>query len=178
MPPRAIPPSADGLLATLREDHHFDVPTPPLSRRAHAACRRRLHRQARKRRTRRPPDRRHRRPVLITATAPDQATATFVGHATYSPSETGRGAPVATGFLNEELFATLYRASPEQILLANHPHALAVKVSLPRPVVRTQGSNQAARRRARNHFERREPWLHIALYVQDYPIREKGSQSA
>ncbi|MCQ8193185.1 DUF4387 domain-containing protein [Streptomyces rugosispiralis] len=42
---------------------------------------------------------------------------------------------VATRFLNENLFATLYGADPDQILVVNHPFALAVKVSLPRPAV-------------------------------------------
>ncbi|WP_055552205.1 DUF4387 domain-containing protein [Streptomyces sp. NBRC 110028] len=42
---------------------------------------------------------------------------------------------VATGFLNKNLFATLYSADPDQILVVNHPLALAVKVSLPRPAV-------------------------------------------
>ncbi|MFF8729350.1 DUF4387 family protein [Streptomyces sp. NPDC015171] len=42
---------------------------------------------------------------------------------------------VATGFLNEELFAALYDTTPEQVLVVNHPRALAVKVSLPRPTV-------------------------------------------
>ncbi|WP_435532599.1 DUF4387 domain-containing protein [Streptomyces violaceusniger] len=42
---------------------------------------------------------------------------------------------VATGFLNPTLFATLYDADPGQILVVNHPLALAVKVSLPRPTV-------------------------------------------
>ncbi|WP_069628174.1 DUF4387 domain-containing protein [Streptomyces niveus] len=42
---------------------------------------------------------------------------------------------VATGFLNKDLFAALYDADPEQILVVNHPLALAVKVSLPRPTV-------------------------------------------
>ncbi|MFE5026059.1 DUF4387 domain-containing protein [Streptomyces sp. NPDC056656] len=41
---------------------------------------------------------------------------------------------VATGFLNPSLFASLYGADPDQILVVNHPLALAVKVSLPRPV--------------------------------------------
>ncbi|MFB7234956.1 MULTISPECIES: DUF4387 domain-containing protein [Streptomyces] len=45
---------------------------------------------------------------------------------------------VATGFLNKQLFATLFNTNPDKILLVNHPLALAVKVSLPRPVV--QGS--------------------------------------
>ncbi|MFE9723365.1 DUF4387 family protein [Streptomyces sp. NPDC005794] len=115
--------------------------------------------------------------VLITVTAPDQATAhavaTFVAHASshlpipeydglvstlaypYSPPEMDRGplyrftlnhvttgvtpteqtyeALVATGFLNKQLFATLYNTAPDNILLVNHP--LAVKVSLPRPAV-------------------------------------------
>lgn len=42
---------------------------------------------------------------------------------------------VASGFLNRELFADLYGADPADILLVNHPLALAVKVSLPRPTV-------------------------------------------
>ncbi|MFJ5262604.1 DUF4387 domain-containing protein [Streptomyces sp. NPDC088387] len=42
---------------------------------------------------------------------------------------------VATGFLNQALFAALYGIAPERILVVNHPHALAVKVSLPRPTV-------------------------------------------
>ncbi|MFJ8148705.1 DUF4387 domain-containing protein [Streptomyces sp. NPDC096048] len=42
---------------------------------------------------------------------------------------------VASGFLNRELFADLYATDPADILLVNHPLALAVKVSLPRPVV-------------------------------------------
>jgi len=42
---------------------------------------------------------------------------------------------VATGFLNRNLFATLYGTDPDHILVVNHPLALAVKVSLPRPVV-------------------------------------------
>ncbi|MFD0319057.1 DUF4387 domain-containing protein [Streptomyces flavalbus] len=42
---------------------------------------------------------------------------------------------VATGFLNEDLFSRLYGADPRDILLVNHPRALAVKVSLPRPHV-------------------------------------------
>ncbi|MGW6604123.1 DUF4387 domain-containing protein [Streptomyces sp. NPDC055036] len=42
---------------------------------------------------------------------------------------------IATGFLNKSLFAGLYGAAPEQILLVSHPLALAVKVSLPRPTV-------------------------------------------
>lgn len=45
---------------------------------------------------------------------------------------------IATGFLNRELFSRLYDTAPEDILLVNHPLALAVKVSLPRP--ETQGS--------------------------------------
>ncbi|MFE6887315.1 DUF4387 domain-containing protein [Streptomyces sp. NPDC057694] len=45
---------------------------------------------------------------------------------------------VASGFLSRELFAGLYNAAPDDILLVNHPRALAVKVSLPRPDV--QGS--------------------------------------
>ncbi|MBD3004927.1 MULTISPECIES: DUF4387 domain-containing protein [unclassified Streptomyces] len=42
---------------------------------------------------------------------------------------------VATGFLDKHLFATLYGADPDRILVVNHPSALAVKVSLPRPTV-------------------------------------------
>ncbi|WP_438452601.1 DUF4387 domain-containing protein [Streptomyces asiaticus] len=42
---------------------------------------------------------------------------------------------IATGFLNKNLFATLYGTTPGQILLVHHPLALAVKVSLPRPTV-------------------------------------------
>ncbi|MFE2916096.1 DUF4387 domain-containing protein [Kitasatospora indigofera] len=42
---------------------------------------------------------------------------------------------VATGFLSRGLFASLYNTDPGQILVVNHPHALAVKVSLPRPTV-------------------------------------------
>ncbi|MEU0249989.1 DUF4387 domain-containing protein [Streptomyces sp. NPDC006235] len=42
---------------------------------------------------------------------------------------------VASGFLNRELFAGLYGTDPADILLVNHPLALAVKVSLPRPTV-------------------------------------------
>ncbi|MGK3945065.1 DUF4387 domain-containing protein [Streptomyces sp. RP5T] len=42
---------------------------------------------------------------------------------------------VATGFLNKNLFATLYGAKLDDILVVNHPLALAVKVSLPRPTV-------------------------------------------
>lgn len=42
-------------------------------------------------------------------------------------------APVATGFLNKQLFATLYNTDPDNIFLVNHPLDLAVKVSLPRP---------------------------------------------
>ncbi|GAA2549383.1 DUF4387 domain-containing protein [Streptomyces levis] len=42
---------------------------------------------------------------------------------------------VATGFLDRELFARLYGADPADVLLVNHPLALAVKVSLPRPTV-------------------------------------------
>ncbi|MEV8413118.1 DUF4387 domain-containing protein [Streptomyces niveus] len=45
---------------------------------------------------------------------------------------------VATGFLNEHLFATLYNTDRQNILVVNHPLALAVKVSLPRPTI--QGS--------------------------------------
>ncbi|AGP52450.1 DUF4387 domain-containing protein [Streptomyces rapamycinicus] len=47
--------------------------------------------------------------------------------------QTAYDALVATGFLNKELFATLYGTTPDQILLVHHPLALAVKVSLPRP---------------------------------------------
>ncbi len=42
---------------------------------------------------------------------------------------------VATGFLNQHLFATLFDTDPQNILVVNHPLALAVKVSLPRPTV-------------------------------------------
>ncbi|MER5551002.1 DUF4387 domain-containing protein [Streptomyces sp. NPDC002793] len=42
---------------------------------------------------------------------------------------------VATEFLNKQLFATLYNTDPDNVLLVNHPLALAVKVSLPRPAV-------------------------------------------
>jgi hypothetical protein len=42
---------------------------------------------------------------------------------------------VATGFLNKDLFATVYDTDPDKILVVNHPLALAVKVSLPRPIV-------------------------------------------
>ncbi|MGW3285265.1 DUF4387 domain-containing protein [Streptomyces sp. NPDC001002] len=42
---------------------------------------------------------------------------------------------VATGFLDENLFATLFEADPDDISVINHPLALAVKVSLPRPTV-------------------------------------------
>ncbi|MFJ4716241.1 DUF4387 domain-containing protein [Streptomyces sp. NPDC088785] len=42
---------------------------------------------------------------------------------------------VATGFLGEHLFAALYGADPDQVLVVHHPGALAVKVSLPRPTV-------------------------------------------
>ncbi|MFC9842760.1 DUF4387 domain-containing protein [Streptomyces sp. NPDC060223] len=42
---------------------------------------------------------------------------------------------VDTGFLNQELFAGLFGTDAERILLVNHPLALAVKVSLPRPTV-------------------------------------------
>ncbi|MFJ4856413.1 DUF4387 domain-containing protein [Streptomyces sp. NPDC088730] len=42
---------------------------------------------------------------------------------------------VATGFLDKHLFASLYGTDPDQILVVNHPGALAVKVSLPRPTV-------------------------------------------
>ncbi|WP_406109678.1 DUF4387 domain-containing protein [Streptomyces sp. NBC_01003] len=41
---------------------------------------------------------------------------------------------VATGFLNPSLFASLYGTDPDRILVVNHPLALAVKVSLPRPM--------------------------------------------
>ncbi|MFF8975050.1 DUF4387 domain-containing protein [Streptomyces sp. NPDC014995] len=44
---------------------------------------------------------------------------------------------VASGFLNRELFADLYGVDPADILLVNHPLALAVKVSLPRPTVQS-----------------------------------------
>ncbi|MFE4964367.1 DUF4387 domain-containing protein [Streptomyces sp. NPDC056660] len=42
---------------------------------------------------------------------------------------------VETGFLSRELFASLFGADEEQVLVVNHPLALAVKVSLPRPIV-------------------------------------------
>ncbi|MFI6436578.1 DUF4387 domain-containing protein [Streptomyces sp. NPDC050759] len=42
---------------------------------------------------------------------------------------------VASGFLCKELFSDLYGTDPADILLVNHPLALAVKVSLPRPTV-------------------------------------------
>ncbi|MBA6434891.1 MULTISPECIES: DUF4387 domain-containing protein [Streptomyces] len=48
---------------------------------------------------------------------------------------TAYDALIATGFLNKNLFATLYGIPPGQILLVHHPLALAVKVSLPRPTV-------------------------------------------
>ncbi|MFI6093117.1 DUF4387 domain-containing protein [Streptomyces sp. NPDC051218] len=41
----------------------------------------------------------------------------------------------ATGFLNANLFASLYDTAPDKILVVAHPLALAVKVSLPRPAV-------------------------------------------
>ncbi|MFE4215601.1 DUF4387 domain-containing protein [Streptomyces sp. NPDC056844] len=40
---------------------------------------------------------------------------------------------IDSGFLNRNLFSHLYGTDPEDILLVNHPLALAVKVSLPRP---------------------------------------------
>ncbi|MGW4075778.1 DUF4387 domain-containing protein [Streptomyces asiaticus] len=49
--------------------------------------------------------------------------------------QTAYDALIATGFLNKNLFATLYGIPPGQILLVHHPLALAVKVSLPRPTV-------------------------------------------
>ncbi|EXU65204.1 hypothetical protein Z951_26230 [Streptomyces sp. PRh5] len=49
--------------------------------------------------------------------------------------QTAYDALIATGFLNKNLFATLYGTTPGQILLVHHPLALAVKVSLPRPTV-------------------------------------------
>ncbi|MFF3875422.1 DUF4387 domain-containing protein [Streptomyces sp. NPDC001978] len=42
---------------------------------------------------------------------------------------------VGTGFLNRELFAGLFGADDGQVLVVNHPLALAVKVSLPRPTI-------------------------------------------
>ncbi|MGI5405533.1 DUF4387 domain-containing protein [Streptomyces chartreusis] len=42
---------------------------------------------------------------------------------------------VGTGFLNKDLFARLYGVHPADILLVNHPLALAVKVSFPRPEI-------------------------------------------
>ncbi|MFG1665302.1 DUF4387 domain-containing protein [Streptomyces sp. Y7] len=42
---------------------------------------------------------------------------------------------VATGFLSKDLFGRLYGVHPAHILLVNHPLALAVKVSLPRPEI-------------------------------------------
>ncbi|MFD9187181.1 DUF4387 family protein [Streptomyces phaeochromogenes] len=41
----------------------------------------------------------------------------------------------APGILNRTLFAGLFDTSENEILVVNHPHALAVKVSLPRPSV-------------------------------------------
>ncbi|MCX4418377.1 DUF4387 domain-containing protein [Streptomyces mirabilis] len=38
-----------------------------------------------------------------------------------------------TGILNRALFAGLFNTSENEILVVNHPRALAVKVSLPRP---------------------------------------------
>ncbi|MGW6600007.1 DUF4387 family protein [Streptomyces sp. NPDC055036] len=40
-----------------------------------------------------------------------------------------------TGILNRALFAELFNSSEHEILVVNHPRALAVKVSLPRPTV-------------------------------------------
>ena len=45
-----------------------------------------------------------------------------------------------SGVLTKKLFADLYGADPEQILLVHHDAAQAVKVSFPRPV--RQGSLQ------------------------------------
>ncbi|MET9482344.1 DUF4387 domain-containing protein [Streptomyces sp. NPDC006638] len=42
---------------------------------------------------------------------------------------------VGTGVLNAALFAGLFGTDEDDILVVNHPSALAVKVSLPRPVV-------------------------------------------
>ena len=42
---------------------------------------------------------------------------------------------VDTGSLNRGLFADLFGTDEEQILVVNHPLALAVKVSLPRPTI-------------------------------------------
>ncbi|MEU0282329.1 DUF4387 domain-containing protein [Streptomyces sp. NPDC088147] len=42
---------------------------------------------------------------------------------------------VGTGFLAPALFAELFRTDEDKILVVNHPLALAVKVSLPRPAV-------------------------------------------
>ncbi|MFE5096903.1 DUF4387 domain-containing protein [Streptomyces sp. NPDC056638] len=42
---------------------------------------------------------------------------------------------INTGILNQTLFAELFNASENEILVVNHPRALAVKVSLPRPCV-------------------------------------------
>ncbi|WRZ78390.1 DUF4387 domain-containing protein (plasmid) [Streptomyces sp. NBC_01237] len=44
---------------------------------------------------------------------------------------------VDTGFLTPTLFAGLFGTAEDEILVVNHPLALAVKVSLPRPT--TQG---------------------------------------
>ncbi|MFF2060588.1 DUF4387 domain-containing protein [Streptomyces sp. NPDC058200] len=40
---------------------------------------------------------------------------------------------VDTGFLTPGLFAEIFKRDEDQILVVNHPGALAVKVSLPRP---------------------------------------------
>ncbi|MEU2872774.1 DUF4387 family protein [Streptomyces olivoreticuli] len=40
-----------------------------------------------------------------------------------------------TGILDRTLFATLFDTSENEILVVNHPLALAVKVSLPRPSI-------------------------------------------
>ncbi|MGW0655305.1 DUF4387 domain-containing protein [Streptomyces umbrinus] len=41
----------------------------------------------------------------------------------------------STGILNRTLFAGLFNTDENEILVVNHPYALAVKVSLPRPSV-------------------------------------------
>ncbi|MEY9962684.1 hypothetical protein ABIA33_000710 [Streptacidiphilus sp. MAP12-16] len=40
----------------------------------------------------------------------------------------------SSGLLTRQLFADLYGADPEQVLVVHHDRAQAVKVSLPRPV--------------------------------------------
>jgi len=45
---------------------------------------------------------------------------------------------VDSGVLTPELFATLYHADVDSVRVFEHPAALAVKVSMPRPVI--QGS--------------------------------------